>query len=164
MRSAGGWHPSAERSVAKETSTVLTAFLVASAPLAVAPPPPRSFEEAVRVHIQAISHRDLEALEGTLTRSERLDLYLPDGKCSQSRSAFIAFHKSWFAQKGWSIRFTPTSTYVGKDLGTATFKSRCEDIVAGQPYWSENWVTFTFRREGRAWRLVADQNTRIVGH
>jgi ketosteroid isomerase-like protein len=120
------------------------------------------FPETLERHLRAVNARDLPALERTLTSGTQLELYLPNGKRLVTRAEFIAFHRGWFAEKGWVMRFTPISTFVGGDLAIATVRTRYEDQIDGKPYWSENWLTLTFRKESKGWGLVHDQNTRIA--
>jgi ketosteroid isomerase-like protein len=138
-------------------TTALGALLV-SAPVQAK----TGFPQTLERHMHAVATRDLPALERTLTSGTQLELYLPNGKKLASRAEFVAFHRSWFAEKGWTMRFTPVSTFVGRDLAIATVRTRYEDQVDGKPYWSESWLTLTFRKESRGWGLVHDQNTRIA--
>lgn len=119
------------------------------------------FETTLQAHLDAVSARDLPKLERSLTAGPTLELYLPNGKRTATRREFVDFHRGWFREKGWTMRFERVSIRAGKDLASATVRTRYEDTVNGKLYWSENWLTLTFRLEGGAWRLVHDQNTRI---
>lgn len=135
----------------------VTSSIALASPSVAAP----RFADALQKHLDAVSARDLPALESTLTSGADLELYLPTGKRSTTRKEFVDFHRTWFAEKGWTMRFTPISSHVGRDLAVATVRTRYEDQVDGKPYWSENWLTLTFGLEPDGWRLVHDQNTRI---
>ena len=125
------------------------------------PTPSRSFQTVLEAHLRAVSARNLQALEQTLTRGAKLDVYLPDGRRLTTKAEFVDFHRQWFEQRGWTMRFEPVDRLVGADLAVATVRTRYEDVVDGKPYFSENWLSLTFRKEGSEWRFVEDQNTRI---
>jgi ketosteroid isomerase-like protein len=120
-----------------------------------------NFKTALAAHLDAVSSRNLDGLKSTLTHSEALDLYLPNGKMLSSKSEFIEFHQNWFRETGWTMHFEPVSSAVTRELAIATVRTRYEDTVDGKPYWSENWLTLVFKLEKGEWRLIHDQNTRI---
>lgn len=112
-------------------------------------------------HVKAVQSRDLAALERTITSGDQLTLILPNGVQTATRQAYVDFHKQFFAEKTWTIRFEPVSRAVGPDFAVLTTKSLYQDVVDGKPYSSRSWVTFTFRKESGHWRLIHDQNTRL---
>jgi uncharacterized protein (TIGR02246 family) len=121
----------------------------------------RSIDAVFAEHVKAVQSRDLPALERTITSGEQLTLILPDGTQTSTRQAYVDFHKEFFATKTWTIQFEPVSRAVGADFAVLTTKSLYQDTVDGKPYRSRSWVTFTFRKESRQWRLIHDQNTRL---
>ena len=122
---------------------------------------PPSFEAAFERHVQAVQARDMVALEPTLTRGEALTLILPNGIHTSTRAEYLDFHERFFATSGWTIAFDPVSTLVAEDFAIVTTRSTYESTGEEGVSRSHSWVTFVFRYEDDAWRLVHDQNTRI---
>lgn len=120
-----------------------------------------SLDETFAVHVAAVQARDMARLERTITGGEALTLILPNGTRTDTRAAFLAFHREFFASPTWSIRFQVLSKVEGPDYGVITTRSFYSDTDNGQPVNTSSWVTFTFRRENGEWRLIHDQNTRV---
>lgn len=120
-----------------------------------------AFDDTLAAHFGAVKARDLPTLEKTITTGERLELYLPNGTRTDTRQAFVDFHREWFKSSGWTMQFNPVSINRGKDIAQATVRTLYQDTVDGKPYRSESWLTLTFRKEAGDWRLIHDQNTRI---
>lgn len=120
-----------------------------------------SLDETFAVHVAAVQARDMAGLERTITGGEALTLILPNGTRTDTRAAFLAFHREFFASPTWSIRFQVLSKVEGPDYGVITTRSFYSDTDNGQPVNTSSWVTFTFRRENGEWRLIHDQNTRV---
>ena len=123
----------------------------------------RDFDATLQKHLQAIQQRDLVALEKTLTRSEDLYLFLPNGTLLTTRTEFLDFHREFFAGTTWTQRMDPLRTVYTPTLATVAFHTRYDDSDGpdGKPYFSESYLTLTFARQNGRWGLVQDQNTRI---
>lgn len=121
-----------------------------------------TLDEVLREHVRAIRARDLPALERTLTAGDQLQIIFADGRRSTTRAEYVAFHRDWFAERGWTIAIRPVGRVERDDLALVTTRTR-EEAREGTRVtgWSENWRTLTFAREAAGWRLVHDQNTRI---
>lgn len=133
---------------------MLTTLLIAAAAQA-------SFIATLERHVAAIPKRDYAEIEATITKGDRLELILPNGKRMTTRAEFLAFHREFFADKGWSMRFERQSLIEGKDIAFATYRTYFSSSDDGKPVNTSSWLTLTFRKEGGEWRLVHDQNTRI---
>lgn len=133
---------------------MLTTLLIAAAAQA-------SFIATLERHVAAIPRRDYAEIEATITKGDRLELILPNGKRMTTRAEFLAFHREFFADKGWSMRFERQSLIEGKDIAVATYRTYFSSSDDGKPVNTSSWLTLTFRKEGGEWRLVHDQNTRI---
>lgn len=136
---------------------VPAALCVAAAPAAAQ----SSLDETFAVHVAAVQARDMAGLERTITSGEALTLILPNGTRTDTREAYLAFHREFFTSSTWSIRFQVLSKVEGPDYGVITTRSFYSDTDNGQPINTSSWVTFTFRRENGEWRLIHDQNTRV---
>jgi ketosteroid isomerase-like protein len=113
-------------------------------------------------HADAVARRDLAALERTLTATPDLTLIFPNGRRTDTRAAFIDFHRQWFADAGWTMRFDPVSVRETADTAIILVRTHFETTAEdGKVSWSESWLTLTFVREPQGWALAHDQNTRI---
>jgi len=119
------------------------------------------FEATLAKHLAAVSGRDLPALEATLTTGPDLTLILPNATRMTTRQAFVDFHKDFFADKSWTMRFEPVSKTVAGDMAVVTLRTHWEGPDDGKVVWSESWLTLVFRKEAGKWGLIYDQNTRI---
>ena len=121
----------------------------------------QDFDAALAKHFTAVSARDLPALETTLTAGPDLTLILPNGARTTTRQAFVDFHKTFFADKTWTMRFEPVAKTVAGDMAVVTARTHWEGQDEGKPAWSESWLVLVFRKEAGRWGLIHDQNTRI---
>ncbi|GAB3837880.1 YybH family protein [Hymenobacter jeollabukensis] len=126
--------------------------------------PKPDFRATVQQHLAAIQQHDLAALLRTVTAGEALPLVLPNGQLLRTRQQYVDLHKEWFAETNWV--FTPEIiTYTETPgMANALVRVKMEDLDAkGQRSNARsNYLTLTFAQEKGEWRLVFDQNTRIV--
>ena len=121
-----------------------------------------NFSAALDRHIKAIQTRNLAEIEATITKGEELELIFPSGKRSNTRTAYMDFHRKWFADKSWRMSFKHTSMRVGNDVAYALYETSYTDSADdGNESTSHAWLHFIFRLENGEWRLVHDQNTAI---
>jgi len=121
--------------------------------------PRASLDEAFRTHVRAVQQRDMAALGRTITDGRALVLILPNGTRTDTRDAYLAFHRSFFADRGWTISFDILSERVAGNIGIVSTRSNYSEPANGTI--SHSWVTFVFRRSGSRWLLIYDQNTRL---
>lgn len=121
------------------------------------------FELLLQRHLNAIQARDLKAYAATITRGDTLYLVLPNGKLIPNRSGVLDYHRHWFADTSWKMRFERLRTLVGQDSAVVFFHTIYDgNGDDGKPMHSEGYLTMTFRREAQGWALIHDQNTPIV--
>jgi ketosteroid isomerase-like protein len=116
------------------------------------------FQQTVAAHVEAIHKRDLDALIGTITTGDSLTLIFPDGTTHNTRQAYVDFHREWFAEQGWTMEMEPVSVLVRDGLGIALMRTTYTDAAGPR----QALLSLAFSREQNQWRLVFDQNTRIV--
>jgi ketosteroid isomerase-like protein len=116
------------------------------------------FQQTVTAHVDAIRHRDLAALMDTITDGENLVLIFPDATTYYTRQQYVDFHREWFAEQGWTMQMEPVSVVLRDGLGVALMRTTYTDAAGPR----KGLLALTFGREQGRWRLVFDQNTRIV--
>jgi ketosteroid isomerase-like protein len=116
------------------------------------------FQQTLTAHVEAIRKRDLDGLLDTVTATDRLTLIFPNGTLSDTRQAYVDFHRKWFAEQGWTMKMEPVSLLVRSELGIALMRTTYTDEAGSR----QGFLTLTFAREQGRWRLVFDQNTRIA--
>jgi hypothetical protein len=116
------------------------------------------FQQTLTAHVEAVQHRNLDGLINTITAGDRLTLIFPNGTMSDTRQAYVDFHRKWFAEQGWTMQMEPVSLLVRGDLGMALMRTTYTDEAGSR----QGFLTLTFAREQSRWRLVFDQNTRIA--
>ncbi|PHR90831.1 MAG: DUF4440 domain-containing protein [Robiginitomaculum sp.] len=119
-----------------------------------------SFQTALNTHLATIADRDLQAYTQTLTKGDGLPLVFPDGGYLATKSDVLAMHADWFADKNWRMTFEPVSQIVGKEVAVALIKTSYRDTPDGTPRYA--FLTLSFQLQEGEWRLVLDQNTRII--
>lgn len=142
--------------------TVLSFLVLALVACAHAQGARPGFEDALRQHTQAVTGRDLAALEPTLTTGDALILIFPNGAMTRTKQDYLSFHREWFASTSWTMEFETVWTRQAGDTAQALLRTRYRDVGAdGAPIDNRNYLLMTFEFQDGAWRLVTDQNTRI---
>lgn len=136
---------------------LLAALLMAGSATADIPEP--DFRETLRIHLDAITGRDLATFESTLTGNDDLMVIFPDGAALDSTQAVVDFHREWFSDPKWVMEPEVVKTIEGTDQSTALVRYQYRDTPDGQP--RSAWLVLVFTLEDGQWRLVHDQNTRI---
>jgi len=122
-----------------------------------------SFHKTLATHLDAITNRDLEALEPTV--GESMTLIFPSGSIRRGKEAFMAFHEGWFADPNWRQPYTVTDVTVeGCKTAWALVDYRYESLADDGTVESSSHnmfaLTWTFQH-GR-WVAIADQNTKLA--
>lgn len=115
------------------------------------------FQQSLTAHVQAIRSRDLDGLLETITTGDHLALIFPNGRMSETRQAYVDFHRQWFAEQGWTMQMEPVSLLVRNELAIALMRTTYTDEDGSR----RGLLALTFAWEQGRWRLVFDQNTRI---
>ena len=122
----------------------------------------KRFRATLQTHLDAITNRDLEALEPTVADS--MVLIFPSGSIRRGKEAFMDFHQGWFADPNWRQPYTVTDvTIEGCNTAWALVDYRYQTLDDDGNVVSESHnmfsLTWTFKK-GR-WQAIADQNTRL---
>ena len=142
--------------------TLALALVLAACADPAPPPPPgptaADLTATVDAHAGAIDARDLDALMATVTDGDSLTLIFPDGTTLLTRDQYRDFHVGWFADSSWTMAMQPVSQTVRDGLGVALLRTTYTDAAGPR----DAMLALTFAPEDGAWRLVFDQNTRVV--
>lgn len=136
--------------------TCITACSTAPAAVPVNAP---DFEQALKIHMGAVTSRDLATYESTLTHNDDLLLIFPNGKPIETTAGIVEFHRAWFEDKDWIFEPEVVKIIKGSDMATAVIKYNYRDNAQTEPRTS--WLVMVFQLEDNEWRLAHDQNTRI---
>ena len=122
---------------------------------------PRSFEETLAIHLDAILARDLTALAPTVADS--VTLIGPDGFKMTSKESFMKLHENWFKRTNWKWERVAMKTQCTDSLGYALirYKYSERDSLGTITFQNENYLVLIFRNFRQGWQLVHDQNTGI---
>jgi ketosteroid isomerase-like protein len=147
-----------------KTTALTLALALATATTTLAAPPIANDDllGVLNAHVKAVQTRDLPALEKTITADQGLELILPNGKRMTTRKEFVNLHRDWFKETNWTWTFEPESATVATDMAVITGRTHYEERDGQTTTKSENWLTLIFLKEKDGWRLIHDQNTRLV--
>ncbi|GLQ19227.1 nuclear transport factor 2 family protein [Algimonas porphyrae] len=118
------------------------------------------FSAALQTHLKSVQDRDLETYLTTITDADALPLIFPNGEIMSTRAAVVDFHTNWFADPDWRMEFDVIGTIVGDDMAVATLRTEYRDTPDGTP--RAGILGLVFQLQNGSWRLIHDQNTRIV--
>lgn len=123
---------------------------------------PSLFKPTLEKHLTAIKSRNLEELLSTV--SDSVTLILPDGERLDSKSSFSELHRSWFADPDWTIEMVPLKIIEARDLGCALVKYNYSELnsLGMEVSTRHTYLQLVFKNEKQGWKLVHDQNTRII--
>ncbi|HNP65124.1 MAG TPA: DUF4440 domain-containing protein [Woeseiaceae bacterium] len=119
-----------------------------------------TFDSTLKRHIEAITQRDLSAYISTITERQDLTVIFPDGSRLSTREQVIDFHRTWFADPEWRMDIEEVWRLVSNDFAVVLLRTAYRDTAAGEPRYA--WLSMSFAKEKGSWRLVFDQNTRIL--
>jgi len=118
------------------------------------------FKAALEAHLATIADRDIDAYADTITKAGDLYVIFPDGSATTTTEGVIDFHEDWFADEKWSWEIETVKIIEGADMAMAVLKHHYRDNADVEP--RSSWLVMVFQIEDGEWRLVHDQNTRIV--
>ncbi len=142
----------------KHALALIGLMLLTACSEAEAPRP--DFRAALDAHLAAIEGKDLEAYKPTVTGGDDLHLIFPDGSTIDTTEGVFDFHREWFDDPNWVMEPEVVKVMEGEDMAVALLKYDYRDAPDGAP--RSSWLVLVFQLEDGAWRLVHDQNTRII--
>ena len=122
----------------------------------------KSFHNALRKHLKAVSSRDLAALESMMSPDGLMHLIRPSTPIVYTTDKYIKYHKSWFADTNWTLESTITDSKVGEDVGMAVtevmYKVPERD---GEPYWNQMTISYVLQKVDGNWFVISDHSTSV---
>lgn len=133
-----------------------------AAPLATVEASDCDFDCTLERHLNAITSRDFEQFESTLTSRPRLNLILPDGRFTHDSTQYRDMLKGWFETPGWTMTYEVVSKDQTDTMGHALLLVAYDEADRnGSPYHIDHYLSLLFEKEPSGWKLIHDQNTLI---
>ena len=122
------------------------------------------FTAAMRKHLDAVEHKNIEALQATMSPDNELYFMLDKRPLSTTSASFMDFHKAWFKDTtSFTITFKILHTTVGDSVGIAITESMYrEPNRDGKPYWNKMNVSYALKKVNGQWYVVKDHATSIA--
>lgn len=121
--------------------------------------PKPDFNEALQGHLDAISNRNIETFKNHITRDATMYTIVQNGHAFTTPAEMIAIHEEWFKDPSWTWEGTVIHTVVGEDMAMGLVKYEHCPKAGDLPLVS--WLTYVFRLEDGAWRIIHDQSTSL---
>lgn len=117
------------------------------------------FNAALQKHFEAIINRDIDAFKAHMTSDKTLYTIVQNGHAFTTPQEIIDIHEDWFKDPDWIWEGTVIHKVVGEDMAMALIKYDYRPKPQDTPL--SNWLTYVFRLEDGAWKIVHDQNTAL---
>ena len=113
-------------------------------------------------HLDAVSNRDLETLQATLSPQGKMQLILPDTEIMNSADEFMAYHREWFQDTTWTFDAKILNTETGDRLGMAiTEIVYREPDRNGKPYYNRMIVSYDLEKTNGQWYVIKDHASSV---
>lgn len=108
-------------------------------------------------HLEAISNRDLETLESTLSPEGNMQLILPGTEIIEKTTGFMEYHREWFKSDNWTLESKILNSEVGESIAmvvvTSIYKEPERD---GKPYFNRMSVSYNLKKIDGKWYVIKD--------
>ncbi|WP_034058489.1 YybH family protein [Lacinutrix jangbogonensis] len=123
----------------------------------------KEFNIVLNKHLEAVSKKNLEAMKSTLTPNGNMQLILPSTEPTNTNTAFINYHKEWFAAPiQWSFKTKILNTNIGETLGMAIVEVvYSEPLRNGKPYFNRMIVSYDLEKTDGKWYFIKDHASSI---
>lgn len=119
----------------------------------------KDFEKAIQNHLDAITHRDIQAFKAHMTRGKTMYTIVQNGHVFTTPEEIIAVHEEWFKDPNWIWEGSLIHSVVGEDMGMAlvkyNYRKNAQDTAVS------TWLVYVLKIEDGQWRIVHDQNTSL---
>ncbi len=122
----------------------------------------KAFKTALKIHLDAISARDLETLEATLSPQGDMHLILPQINITTTAKEFMDFHRDWFEIPGWTMENKIVHTNVGQTMGIGIVEALYkEEERDGKPYFNRMHVSYSMKKIDGIWYVIKDHASSV---
>ena len=121
------------------------------------------FIQAMQKHLNAVSNRDLEILESTMSPTGEMQLILPQTEIINNVEGFMDYHRQWFKDTtAWTFETKILNTKIGNKVGMAvTEVVYREPERNGQPYFNRMVVSYVLEKIDGEWYVIKDHASTV---
>ncbi|TMM56849.1 hypothetical protein FEE95_10135 [Maribacter algarum] len=113
--------------------------------------------EVMQKHLEAISKRDLETLESTLSPEGNMQLILPGTEIIEKTSGFMDYHREWFKSNNWTLKSEILNSDVGEIMASVVVESIYKEPERdGKPYFNRMHVSYVLKKTTGKWFVIKD--------
>ncbi|MCB0496931.1 MAG: nuclear transport factor 2 family protein [Cyclobacteriaceae bacterium] len=118
----------------------------------------KEFLKTLQIHLDAVSNKEYNTLEKTLSPSGKMELILPQSKITYTSKEFLDMHKEWFQDTTWTFETKILNSKVDGNLGIATVEILYKEPDRnGKPYFNRMAVGYVLEKEDGKWYVIKDQ-------
>jgi len=108
-------------------------------------------------HLNAISNRDLETLESTLSPEGTMQLILPGTEIIEKTSGFMEYHREWFQSTNWTIDSKILNSDICESIAVSVVESVYKEPERdGKPYFNRMHVSYVLKKIEGKWYVIKD--------
>lgn len=118
--------------------------------------------EVMQKHLNAVSNRDLETLESTLSPEGNMQLILPGIEIIEKTTGFMEYHIEWFKANNWTIESKILNSEVGKTVAMVIVESIYKEPERdGKPYFNRMTISYDLKKIKGKWYIIKDHMASI---
>ncbi|MCL2592739.1 MAG: nuclear transport factor 2 family protein [Defluviitaleaceae bacterium] len=119
-----------------------------------------SFEDFVKLHLNAIEERNIKAFAEFLHPSQNSIIIFPNGDIIEGYENILNFHKEWFTDIDWRMDVDIIDIFTADNIGYALLDVAYHDLDEDRnPYELKYLLSLLFKKVEDKWILFRDQNT-----
>ena len=112
---------------------------------------------AMQKHLTAVSNRDIETLESTLSPDGDMLLILPGTEIIEKASGFLENQSEWFASGDWTFETKILHSEVGETLASAVVEAIYKEAERdGKPYFNRMHISYVLKKNQGKWFVIRD--------
>lgn len=113
-------------------------------------------------HLDAVSNKDLNSLEQTMSPDDQMQLILPQTEIINGVDGFMKFHENWFAQPGWTFETKILNSEIGEQLAMMVVEIFYREADRdGKPYFNQMIVSYDLKKIDRQWYVIKDHASSV---